>query len=83
MQTCIPVGMCVILQALSVLLTCYPPGPYEVVYSISNSFIFNSKLNGTWGRTTKTAVDECNLPLDSVWGIRITLCTPASQTIHS
>lgn len=83
MQTYNPVGVWVIQQALSVLFTCYPPGPYEVVYSISNSFIFNSKLKGTYGRTTNTAVEEWSLPLPSVLGILITLWTPASQTSYS
>ena len=76
-----PEGKCVHLHADSVLLTCYPPGPYALIYSNFNSFIFISKFNGTSGSTNSYIADVYTLPYFSVTGTLMTLCTPDSNNI--
>ena len=66
----IPVGICVALQALSVLFTCCPPAPLALNVSMRISFSSIEKSLGTSGITTTVAVLECILPAFSVSGTR-------------
>ena len=78
--TTIPVGKCVILTALSVVFTDWPPGPLALNTStlMSLSCISISTSSGS-GKTATVAADVCILPLDSVAGTLWTLWTPDSN----
>ena len=74
-----PVGIWVILTALSVVLTDCPPGPPALKTSIlkSESLIFKSTSSAS-GNTATVAADVWTLPWVSVSGTLWTLCTPLS-----
>ena len=65
-----PVGIWVILTALSVVLTDWPPGPLarniSILRSLSSIFISTSSASG---RTATVAADVCIRTPDSVVGI--------------
>ena len=75
-----PLGKCVILTALSVVLTDCPPGPLALNTSIliSLSWTSTSTSSGS-GKTATVAADVWILPLDSVAGTLWTLWTPDSN----
>ena len=72
--------MWVILTADSVLLTFWPPAPWDLYLSTFKSagLIFTS-LVSTCGMTTTVAVDVWILPFASVFGTLWTLWTPLSN----
>jgi len=78
-DTTIPVGLCVIRTAESVVLTDCPPGPEERKTSIwrSAGSMWTSTSSAS-GSTTTVAEEVWTLPWDSVTGTRWTRCGPAS-----
>ena len=69
-----PEGVCVILTALSVVFTDWPPGPLDLKTSIlrSLSLIFISTSSAS-GSTATVAAEVCTLPCASVSGTLWTL----------
>ena len=65
--TTTPLGICVILTALSVVLTDWPPGPPALKTSIlkSESLICMSTASAS-GKTAMVAAEVCTMPWVSV-----------------
>ncbi len=81
-ETMIPVGRWVILMALSVLLTCWPPAPPDLYVSILRSSVFistSTSLNS--GITSTDTKDVCLLADASNGDILTSLWTPFSDFI--
>ena len=85
--TLMPVGLCVMRTALSVVLTCCPPAPPARKVSTTRSASLISSLpplplplplSSAAGSTMTDAVDVCTRPKLSVAGTRCTRCTPLS-----
>ena len=78
--TTMPVGLCVMRTAESVLLTCWPPAPEARYVSIwrSSSSISTSPASSTTGATSTPANDVWRRLAESKGLRRTSRCTPFS-----
>ena len=74
-----PVGMCVMRTAESVVFTDWPPGPVERYTSILRSLgSISTSTSSASGMTATVAVEVWMRPWLSVSGTRCTRCVPPS-----
>ena len=79
-ETTTPVGRCVMRTALSVVLTCCPPAPWERKVSIRRSLSsICTSTSSASGSTATVAAEVWIRPPDSVTGTRWTRCGPDSN----
>ncbi len=75
-----PLGMWVMRIADSVLLTCWPPAPWDRMVSIfRSSGLISMSTSSTSGSTATVAAEVWMRPCASVSGTRCTRCTPDSN----
>ena len=75
-----PVGMCVMRTAESVVLTCWPPAPDARMVSMRmSSGLISMSMSSASGSTATVAAEVWMRPLASVAGTRCTRCTPDSN----